>query len=116
MRMKTNTLSPTQRTKALAARQNTKLPVNPYLFDVRKDKAICALLRDGVEYGIAVDLPVGAYLIESTEAVQNMYAGSETYVLVNGKGACKYRESGMDDDYNNWLKGVKRFLGIKEKA
>ena len=116
MRMKTNTLTATQRTKALAARTNTKLPVNPYLFDVRKDKAVRALLREGAEYGIAVDLPVGAYLIETTDAVQNMYAGSATYVLVNAKGVCKYRESGMDDNYHNWLKCVKQFLGIKEKA
>lgn len=112
MKMKINTLTETQRTKALNTR--AAYPVNPYLFDVRKDKAIVALLRDGADYGIRIALPVGAYLIEYHEPVQNMYPGSATHVLVNAKGVCKYRDSGMDRDYHNWLKGVKRFLGIKD--
>jgi hypothetical protein len=112
MRMKINTLTETQRTKALNTR--TAKPVNPYLFDVRKDKEIVALLRECADYNMKVALPIGAYLIERHEAVQNMYDGSETYVLVNARGVCKYRDSGMDENYRNWLKGVKRFLGIKD--
>jgi intergrase/recombinase len=114
MRMKINTLTETQRTKALNTHFVAAKPVNPYLFDVRKDKAIVNLLRECADYAMKVSLPVGAYLIERHEAVQNMYDGSELYVLVNAKGVCKYRDSGMDGNYRNWLKCVKQFLGIKD--
>ena len=111
-----NTVPETVRTAALAARR-TKPRVNPYLFDVRKDKELRELLVDAADHGETVTLPVGAYKIEQTDAVQNCYGATVTWVLVNAKGKTRYCYNGLPrEDTTKWVKWVQRYLGILPKT
>lgn len=118
MGMKTtfNTVPETVRTAALAAAR--KQPrVNPYLFDVRKDKELRNLLRDAADHGDTVNLPVGAYMISFTDAVDNLYPAENTWVLVNAKGKTRYCYNGLPrEDTTKWVKWVQRYLGILPKT
>lgn len=111
-----NTIPATVRTKALAAKPKPKPKHNPYLFDVRKDKELIDLLVDAADNGDTVFLPVGAYLIDETEAVDNCYPGGVTWVLVSPKGEACYC---MDDLHNepviDWNPMVHEYLGIEPK-
>ena len=110
-----NKLPETVRTTALAAKR--KQPrVNPYLFDVRKDRELSELLTDAADHGETVNLPVGAYKIDFTEAVDRMYDATITWVLVNAKGKTRYCYNGLPaEDTPQWVKWVQKFLGIPQK-
>ena len=111
-----NKLPETVRTTALAAKR--KQPrVNPYLFDVRKDRELRELLTDAADHSDMVTLPVGAYMIDRTDGVDRMYAGSVTWVLVNAKGKTRYCYNGLPaEDTTQWVKWVQKFLGITPKT
>lgn len=111
-----NTVPETVRTAALATQAKKPKRVNPYLFDVRKDKELRTLLRDAADYGDTVNLPVGAYMIAFTDAVQNCYPAENTWVLVNAKGKTRYCYNGLPaEDTTKWVKWVQKYLGIAEK-
>ena len=110
-----NNLPETVRTRALAAKPKQR--VNPYLYDVRKDKELRTMLRDAADHGDIVELPVGAYMIEFTDAVDNCYAAENTWVLVNAKGKTRYCYNGLPaEDTTRWVKWVQKFLGIAPKT
>jgi len=110
-----NNLPETARTRALAAKPKQR--VNPYLYDVRKDKELRELLTDAAEYGETVQLPVGAYMIEETDAVDNCYPATVTWVLVSPKGKARYCSNGLPaEDTTKWVKWVQKFLGIAPKT
>lgn len=109
-----NTVPETVRTAALAAKRKQGR-VNPYLFDVRKDKELRNLLRDAADYGDTVNLPVGAYMIAFTDAIQNQHPAENTWVLVNAKGKTRYCYNGLHGDPRGWVKWVQKYLGIAEK-
>jgi len=112
-----NNLPETVRTAALAAQAKKPKRVNPYLFDVRKDKELRNLLRDAADHGDTMTLPVGAYLIDQTDAVDRMYDGTITWVLVNAKGKTRYCYNGLPaEDTTKWVKWVQRYLGIVPKT
>ena len=111
-----NKLPETVRTAAIAAKPR-QTRVNPYLFDVRKDKELRNLLTDAADYGETVQLPVGAYKIAFTDAVQNCYPAEVTWVLVNAKGKTRYCYNGLPaEDTTKWVKWVQRYLGIAPKT
>jgi hypothetical protein len=111
-----NKLPETVRTTALAAKRNTPR-INPYLFDVRKDQELRDLLTDAADHDDTVTLPVGAYKIDFTAAVDRMYDGSITWVLVNAKGKTRYCYNGLPaEDTTQWVKWVQKFLGIPQKT
>ena len=103
------TLTKTQRTKAL---RNVTPYTNPYLFDVRRDSEIRNLLRDAAKNSTTVDLPVGAYWMSYTPAIDRVQDASARYALVSPKGRVMLRDSGMAENHNDWLKCVKKWLGI----
>lgn len=105
------TLTNEQRTKAL---RNHKPYTNPYLFDVRRDKDIKNLLEEADANGTTVDLPVGAYWLNYIPAIDRIRSATSEYALVSPKGRVKIRDAGMPSNHKDWLKSVKRFLGIKE--
>lgn len=109
------TLTKTQRTNALrnAFRNAPVRYENPYLFDVRNDREIKSLLRDSAEHNTTVDMPAGAYYLSFRPGVERMYDASAEYALVSPKGRVKIRESGMPANHNDWLKTVKKWIGIK---
>jgi len=110
-----NTIAKTTRTRALAAKPKQR--VNPYLYDVRKDKELRTLLCDAADHGDTVELPVGAYMIVFTDAVDNCYAAENTWVLVSPKGKTRYCFNGLpEEDTTKWVKWVQKFLGIAPKT
>ena len=111
-----NTITETVRTTALAAKRKEPR-VNPYLIDVRKDRELIELLTDAADHGETVNLPVGAYKIDFTEAVDRMYNATITWVLVNAKGKTRYCYNGLPaEDTTKWVKWVQKFLGIAQKT
>jgi len=111
-----NKLPETVRKTAIAAKRNTPR-INPYLFDVRKDQELRDLLTDAADHDDTVTLPVGAYKIDFTAAVDRMYDGSITWVLVNAKGKTRYCYNGLPaEDTTQWVKWVQKFLGIPQKT
>ena len=111
-----NNLPETVRTRALAAKPKQR--VNPYLYDVRKDKALRTLLRDAADHGDTVELPAGVYLCARHEGIDNCYAGYDEYVLVNPNGKTQHYEGYLVDsvDGKDWAKVVQKFLGIPQDA
>ena len=113
-----NNLPETDRNAAIAAygarrgEQRKQGRVNPYLFDVRKDKELREMLRDAADYGDTVNLPVGAYMIAFHDAIQNQHHAENTWVLVNAKGKTRYYYNGLDGDPRGWVKWVQKYLGI----
>ena len=111
-----NKLPETVRKTALAAKRNTPR-INPYLFDVRKDNELRDLLTDAADHDDTVTLPVGAYKIDFSAAVDRMYDGSITWVLVNATGKTRYCYNGLPaEDTTQWVKWVQKFLGIPQKT
>ena len=109
-----NTIAETTRTAALKAKRTKR--VNPYLFDVRKDRELRNLLTDAADHEDTVNLPVGAYMVDREDAIDNCYAGSVTWVLVNAKGKTRYCYNGLPaEDTTRWVKHVQKFLGIAPK-
>ena len=111
-----NKLPETVRKTAIAAKRNTPR-INPYLFDVRKDQELRDLLTDAADHDDTVTLPVGAYKIDFTQAVDRMYDATITWVLVNAKGKTRYCYNGLPaEDTTQWVKWVQKFLGIPQKT
>ena len=110
-----NNLPEAARTRALAAKPKQR--VNPYLYDVRKDKALRTMLRDAADFNETVELPVGVYLCARHESVDNCYAGYDEYVLVNPNGKTWHYEGGLTDsiDGTDWAKDVQKWIGIPQK-
>jgi hypothetical protein len=102
-------LTKNQRSKAL---RNSKPYTNPYLFDVRRDKEIRNLLEEAATDGTTVDLPAGVYWMSYTPAIDRVQSANAWYALVSPKGRVKLRDSGMPSNHNDWLKCVKRWVGI----
>jgi hypothetical protein len=110
-----NNLPETTRNAALKAKRTKR--VNPYLYDVRKDAQLRELLTDAAEYGETVQWPVGAYMVDSEDPIENCYAGSVTWVLVSPKGKTRYCSNGLPaEDTTQWVKWVQKFLGIPQKT
>jgi hypothetical protein len=111
-----NNLPETVRTRALAAKPKQR--VNPYLYDIRKDKALRTMLRDAADFNETVELPAGVYLCARHEGIDNCYAGYDEYVLVNPNGKTQHYEGYLVDsvDGKDWAKVVQKFLGIPQDA
>jgi len=111
-----NTLSKKARTAAVGHAKRTEKRSNKLLYDVRNDKELGELLINAWDKNRKVKLPVGAYLYEEWEPVDNCYVGGCTYLIVNAKGEILNAKDEWLHEHpiNEWSHEVQVWLGLKE--
>jgi hypothetical protein len=111
-----NTLSKKVRNTAVGHAKRTEKRSNKLLYDVRNDRELAELLIDAWDKGLRVKLPVGAYLYELCEPVDNCYVGGCTYFIVNAKGQIINAEDDWLHEHpiREWRDEIQVWLGLKE--
>jgi hypothetical protein len=110
-----NTLSKKARIAAVGHAKRTEKRSNKLLYDVRNDKELGELLIKAWEKNRKVKLPVGAYLYDLWEPVDNCYVGGCTYLIVNAKGEILNADEWLHEHpINEWRDEIQVWLGLKE--
>jgi len=110
-----NTLPKTTRNAAVGHAKRTEKRSNKLLYDVRNDEELAELLIKAWDKNRKVKLPVGAYLYDLSEPVDNCYVGDCTYLIVNAKGEILNADEWLHEHpINEWSDEVQVWLGLKE--